>query len=393
MDDSDPRRGLPSASMMHRLSKCSGSLALTNQLRKSGMLYELTDPDAESGTRIHGWLAAKLTPGAILPELTSNELIVAEKAWELRSKIVERWRDNDGNYIVQAEKRSWYRQGILPRFSGKPDFVSRDDRQALVINYKTGRIEADAAADNLQLRSEVVLLKNAVPELEEIDAAIVEPWVTWESVRVRYTEGTLQEAEAQILAICDDALWHQNTRTAGPWCVHCPARAHCREALDYIQTIPNPQIEKAVVELPRGERGVELWEKIQLAKKLLGTLEETYERILEDEPQALPGYILPAQGRERRLVPYPARLKAALAQYLTPDEIDGCAEYYLGKIEELLGIKHRIGDKKQLKSLFTATIRDAVTITHDKPFIRKLTKRERDTAGKIIEAKAAFAEA
>jgi hypothetical protein len=87
----DVRRGLPSASAMHRISKCPGSLALVNRLRAEGKLYQLPNPYAQSGTTIHQWLAARMSEGDSETKLTSAELSVAEKCEELRQGIIEQW--------------------------------------------------------------------------------------------------------------------------------------------------------------------------------------------------------------------------------------------------------------------------------------------------------------
>jgi len=379
----DPRLGRPSASSMWRVANCFGSQTLITSLRQVGKYYELPSREAQSGDRIHNFLAfdalgGTAQAGDFIETMTADERAVAKKAAEIRDQLVNEWlggKPANGKPII--EKRFYYRQGITARFSGQPDYVLIDGTRALDINYKTGRKEALSAADNLQLRTEIVLLKHNYPELTEISGVIDEPFVTWDPERVIYREADLLKAENQILGFVDRADWEKETRVPGPWCEYCPARAYCREARGYIQTIPNPEVGAIMEQLPRGELGVQLWEKIKVAKKLLATLEETYEKILEDEPDALPGYLLPKEGKARRIVPYPAKLKTALAAYLNDEEIDGCAEYRLGKIEELIGIKHRIDDKTQVSKIVKELTGDAVTIIHDKPFIRPLTKKER----------------
>ena len=398
----DVRRGLPSASAMHRISKCPGSVALINRLRDEGKLYQLINHWMNSGTKIHQWLAVRSQPNEneklaeIEKEMTPVELSSGRKCEALRQEIIAAWRD--ANKIVTApnlfiEQRLWYRQGILPRFSAQADFIADNSYRALIINYKTGRLEADSAADNLQLRTEVVAFAHNWPGIREIEAAIVEPLVTWQNERVVYSGDTLLEAENHILAIADAALWQSHERYPGQWCVNCPARANCPEARKYVESIPAPRPGHELWELPRGGAGTELWLKIQNAQKILKSLETAYEQILENDPHALPGLVLPSQGRARRIVPYPARLKDALAEYLTSDEIDGCAEFHLSKIQEVMGLKHHLNGAELTKK-FEALTKDVVEITHDKPFIRPLTKKERDVQAaqsKIIKTEDAFA--
>jgi hypothetical protein len=420
---SDPRRGLASASIMARLKECPGSLALTNELKRSGKYIEIPSPYAESGTRIHRWLYLEALGAKALAELaaatkamSTAELGTAQKCAELRSGLLSQWAPLEGNqYEWILEKRLWYRQGLWPRFSGQQDFAVIDrttNARAFLTDYKSGRKEAQESSDNLQLRTGAVLLKEAEPTLEEIDGSITEPLVSWDPVRVRYTNASLLEGKKEIVGIVDRAEREPTKRIAGTWCGLCPARANCREAADYVALpwcglkpamfkadkadedspfVPSREmIEKAIIELPRGEPGVKLWQRIKLAKKVIETLEATYTRILEAEPSALPGYVLPVEGKERRSVPYPAKLKAALAEYLTPEEIDGAASFHLTKIEEVLGLKHHLAGK-DLERLFEKLTKNAVAIGHDASFIRPQTKREREEASKLIDAqRAAF---
>lgn len=375
----DPRWGLPSASQMYRLRECPGSLALSNRVRRAG-LFVPEDPLAKSGTLVHRYLA--LDPDCpealtLYSGFDSEERAVIRGCETIKSELTSQWNPEGVECSELIEKRLWYGTKIFRDFSGQPDFVLVDqpNKRALILDYKTGRLESEPASDNLQLRTLTVLLKHNYPALAEIQAAIVEPFVSWESDRVAYSEDNFKYAEGEILDIVHSAKWDYAQRHPGPWCKHCPARAYCAEVGDYIQTIPNPtSIEPA--KLPRGEAGTRLWEKIKLAKKLLATLEETYEQILATEPRSLPGYCLPAQGRARRRVVYPEKFKTALAEYLTGEEIDGCAEYYVGKVQELFGMKHGVNGKA-LERKFEALTKDVVLISHDKPFIRLETKYER----------------
>ena len=182
--------------------------------------------------------------------------------------------------------------------------------------------------------------------------------------------------EAEILEIVYAAFSDPELH-AGPWCNYCAARLYCTEAFDYIQTIPNPRVDRALRELPRGEAGTTLWEKIGLAKKLLGELEEAYKEILRKEPLALPGYILPEQGKARRRVCSPAKLKEHLAEWLSAEEIDGCAIFWVSKISELLNLKHHLNlTDKALQTHFARLAGDAIEIVFDEPSIRALTKKE-----------------
>jgi PD-(D/E)XK nuclease superfamily len=393
----DPRRGLPSASSMARLKECPGSLALSNYVKREGYFVP-TNIYANLGIRIHRRLASDFQANNSTDQLDETEEDLCEKCRQLRDSLIADWLGlNAQPPDFFAEVRLWYRNGDIPVFSGQPDLIvlDRSGKRGLLLDYKTGRSQPEPIADNHQLRAEVVLLKHTLPKLEEIEAAIIEPWVSWESIRVSYSGEAFKQAEQEILSICDAAAFGQSERHAGEWCRYCSGRVYCKEAFAYIEKIPSfPavnrdslddeglskakfDIETLFRDLPRGPRGAEIWRRLKIAEKLLEAITQTYLKILETDPDALPGFILPKEGRERRIVPYPAKLKAALAEYLTGDEIDGCAQYYPGQIEKLFGMKHKVSGK-ELEHRFAELTEGTIEVLHDRPFIRELTKRERE---------------
>jgi hypothetical protein len=384
MVNNDERKGLPSASSMSRLKECSGSLAFIAALKASNKYFELTNRDATSGTKIHWYLAVTpLWQNENLDaekELTGYEMGTARSCRELQRTHVHNWigtDDSELEFIV--ERRFWYRTGLKRRFSGQPDFIVMTRSRALILNFKTGRIEADNASDNVQLRTEIVLLKHEYPELREIDAAIIEPHVSWERERVHYELDALEQAENEILAIVDEASWNLK-RTPGPHCKFCPARVNCPEATNYVQTaLDYSQVHNLIRELPRGVEGSRLWEKIALAEKLLDDMRKTYKSIMTREPDALPGYVLPSVGYERRKVVNAQIFKEALREFLPPQVIDAHADYPISIIEEMYGVASGLKGKK-LEQEFARLTANSVELSNAEPFIRPLTKKEKETA-------------
>jgi hypothetical protein len=351
---------------MWRLANCSGSLALVNAVRAQAKILPLPTPEMAAGTRIHAAMAGDTTP------LVEREESAYRRLETFKGKIVEEWMSHgDRTYSKLFENRFWFRKALRPIFSGQPDYVIIQKTRALVLNFKTGWGEQEPAADNLQLRAEIVLLKANRPELVRIDGAILSANRP-DFDRVTYGLAELVPATTEILSIVERSTGDA-PRNPGPWCKLCPAAIYCRECQEHIQSI-NPNL--GFQDLPRGEAGVELWEKIQLAKNIHKQMEAAYEEILVAEPDALPNYILPERGRARRIVPLPQKLKDALADYLTPEQVDGFAEYHVAKIQDFFGLQHKLGGK-ELVNKFAAIVGDAVQTTYDKPFIRPLTKKER----------------
>ena len=64
---------------------------------------------------------------------------------------------------------------------------------------------------------------------------------------------------------------------------------------------------------------------------------------------------------------------------MNAEEVDGCADYSLAQIERHYKIKFDISEARAKADVEAAT-KDAVMVTHDRPFIRPLTKKEREQA-------------
>lgn len=376
----DPRRGLPSASAMLRLSLCPGSHALIEALKARGLFYEPYDPDREAGNRFHAWLADITRGSPDKRELAEDELGTAQKAVELRQELVLAWAGGALSSVqteIIVERRFWYPSRWNGRFSGQLDFAIMDfgTRRALVINYKSGRKDAQPAADNLQLRAEVVLLKAAFPVLESIEGAVVEPWVRWDPVRVKYAGAALQEAAGEILAIADRALWDIEHRFAGDHCFHCPARAHCQEARNYIANLYQLAVKqgRGLVELPLGARGSEIIENIKTVREMLSAMEAEYKRVLADKPDALAHHYL-HDGRALRSVTNIKAARERLAQVIDADEFEACLDASVAKLEKAfakkkglkLKLKQKVGEKA-----FADYMGALVQIEHAEPYIWK----------------------
>jgi hypothetical protein len=361
---------ISSASMIHRIAQCPGSQELVETLRAKGEPVKKTDPAAEKGIRIHQYLKEHPQP---VTTLDDDELKIAFACIELREKIVTDWFDQSaGAAIAIREQRFYYRRYLRPLFTGQIDYALIQGKRALIVDYKTGRREAVEAADNMQLRVLSVLLAHEFDDLEQIDACIIEPLVSRSPVRVRYQQDDIAVAAAEIAEIVERARRESNLRIAGPWCEYCPAKTHCPECRATLDTIhAGHTVLITTGDLPRGDEGTALWEKIKIAKKLIEALEEAYLRILENEPEALPGYVLPKQGRKRRFVAYPAKFKEALADYLSAEQIDGCATYHIDKIKQLFALRHP-------PEQFDELIAQVVQVTYDNAYIRKEMRPERE---------------
>jgi hypothetical protein len=251
------------------------------------------------------------------------------------------------------------------------DYVAIDLRRnrALIIDYKTGRKESQAVADNLQLRTQAVLLHNARPSLQSISAAIVEPWVSWSPERVEYDSKALAKARAEIQAIVIRADFRAGERNAGPWCEHCAARAYCAEAREYVGMLYRIGIERATVPLPVGEKGSRIIEEIKTVREILDAMEAAYKVILAADPNALSDHFL-HDGKRSRSISNIQEAKFRLKNAgLDENEIDSCATFWISKLERQAKELHHVN--------VDAVLADLITESIGEPYIAKLSVKER----------------
>lgn len=369
----DPRRGLPSAHLMFRLSQCPGSNRLIAEVRKRNLYYQPPDAIRESGLRIHRFLHKR----EVDPPLSKAELGTAEACARIADELYSAWSRDDehiSQLVEYREKRFWVRRGILPLFSAQPDLVFVIGARALVLNYKTGRKEAQAAADNLQLRTEAVALKANFPGLQSIQAAVVEPWVSWSPERVEYGEKALADALAEILAIIERA--QTDGRVAGEWCVYCPARPHCQEARDYVQAVYSFGRDVGFAELPVGERGSKVIEDIRAVREILDSMEARYKEILTKDPGALANHQL-HEGHLLRSISDLAAARDRLVPVIGRDGFEECLTASVAKLEQeyadksglKLGLKNRLAEKA-----FADLMNGLIGSRRAAPYIAKISR-------------------
>lgn len=231
MNTSDPRRGVPSCSTLHRLEKCPASWSL-----EKGM-PDTAGADAESGTRIHEWVAGFRQDGLSPDEENTGFRILADA-----ETVVQNWfNDLDAtteNVIYDvAEDRIGLTNlgrafvvrpddGVAYVVTGQADrviVVSKDGGpwHGLILDYKTGRGEVEHAADNAQLRG-LAVLAAAHYGLQSVRVAIVQPLAGAPTV-ADYDFDDLKNAKRWLFALLDRVKAGKEAPTAGEWCKYCRA--------------------------------------------------------------------------------------------------------------------------------------------------------------------------
>ena len=313
----DERRGLPSCSQFAALALCPGRHRAT-----LGMEGE-TSEAAEKGNRIH----AALETGD-LSALAPEEKSLAESCKKQTEEVLAQWLDSLGAKapdMVLREKRLF-----AANYSGKADYLALSDLSAIVVDYKTGRVEVDSAEINLQMRGLAALVR-ANFQLETVLVAVVQP-LHGEPKLCKYNAHTLMQAAAQADLIAAVALMPDAPRRPGTACQYCPAcgTARCPESIRAIVTVAD--IEQAVAQLDPPQLA-EFLGKIEVAERAIRAARERAKGLLEADPEAIPGWVL-RPGATRRTVTDTAAAANLLAAHIPPDAIMKSCNLSLGDLEK-----------------------------------------------------------
>jgi len=227
----DPRRGLPSASSLHRLVNCPGSFRASKDAIAAGMAPPDDSEDAASGTRIHRWLETESDED--WQALSYDEQQTAARCQSQRNWLLADFAKRHGEVMRETRER---RFGItafgvtgdiaagLPWIgSGQSDLIAKAGDHLLILDYKTGRGDITPADANDQLRGLAALAWHFKPET--VTVAIVAPLTgqpttaVFDRIALNATKGWLVETWLNAPEATETA--------AGPWCQYCPARLAC----------------------------------------------------------------------------------------------------------------------------------------------------------------------
>lgn len=265
MNEEDVRKGLPSASGLQRLILCPGSW-LAEKACPEGEPSEA----AAMGTRLHRHLEVGTLPedaeeAEAVAWCREMEGLLAE---ELLGCRVELFR----------EKRLW---DACQRFSGQGDVVYHNERAALVLDYKFGRVAVADAEYNSQLYGLALVLADNFAAFDVVYAGILQPYVSRQRPKVmRFERKDVGALRGWLYGKLDAAMQPGAELCPGEGqCRYCRAAASC-PALGL-------QVQKAAgLELTRWEQwSVEdrrrAYDAARLAKKYVEAIERKVRADLE----------------------------------------------------------------------------------------------------------------
>jgi CRISPR/Cas system-associated exonuclease Cas4 (RecB family) len=205
----------PSASKLARYSDCPGAFNLEASLPTGE-----SSAAANLGTLVHAHLAGEKV------ELCEEGAQIAERCREQYLEIRDRIIGDESITATVVEERLWFGQD----WSGAIDRIDFFGDSALLVDYKTGRLEVDHASENLQLRAYAVLVAEHYKSVRTVYAAVIQPHTGAPHGTV-YDEDDLAQAREEIASIIAETLKPDAPRRPSPEaCKYCRALAICPEA-------------------------------------------------------------------------------------------------------------------------------------------------------------------
>ena len=282
----DERGGKPSASRGEDYELCNGKHAL-----ESG-LEDKTNPAAEEGNRIHLWCE---DDSAI--ELSSDELPLAKEMISQRNLVMDivfpDWRDNPPSTIIK-EQRLWYRSN---RFSGKADFVAVDGKDALIVDYKCGRIPVTAARENGQMRWNVALL-DCKYKFDTVTVALIQPRCGAPSIHT-YDRDGIKKCRARVVSTLRKIEAANPPLRAGEkQCKYCKAKGFCPELAKKQEVVSRVEDASALTT----RQLAELLSVVPAIEAKCKQIKAHAKELLLENPDAIGGWMLVAPSPTRSVV-------------------------------------------------------------------------------------------
>jgi hypothetical protein len=319
----DIRKGLPSASGLQRLMLCPGSWRAEAQYPEKE-----ESAAAAAGTRLHKHMEL-----GTLPE-DAEEAEACVWCCEMERALVKEYIGEVE--LVEREERLW---DACQRFSGQADVVYMGSNKAMVIDYKFGRGSVVEARQNCQLYGLSLLVFDNYPEVEEVYACILQPFVSRQKPKlVRFRKADEKGLRSYIYGALDAAQSEGATLKPGETqCKYCRAAGSCPALGLTVATA-------SAMELTRWEQWNmedrrKAWDASRLAKKFAEAVERKIRADLEADVE-IPGLEL-GEGKVSFVVDDAAGAFGVLADALgvTGEEFTACCKVGMTGLDKLVHAK------------------------------------------------------
>lgn len=363
----DPRKGLPSASAMERLTLCPGSHAL--QAKVPDAEAPAASSYAETGTRV-----AKLVERYFGKKIEVDSPTPAEedmaKTLQEQSRMVydraarlmkERLPASDISLKPPAEQcsteiRIWGKTPAGNEFSGQYDLAIVNDAVgfAVIIDHKTGWRKVQPADQNRQLRALAVLLNQATG-IKTIFVGVVQPNLGHPSVAV-YEGPILEAAKAETFEVVDavrpDAPRHPHPDA----CRYCRAKHICPEATGLVMNF-------ATGKLP--EDWTSVLDQLEIVEQISNDLRARAKALLTQTPDAIPGWKL-KPGAQRRSIAEAGAAYMKIKDVVSAPEFLECCTVKVGALTTIYAVKGKIKRPEAAKAL-ASRLGDSLIVKETSP--------------------------
>ena len=348
-------------------------------LREKGRSNEDSEA-AESGTRVH----AALQDLELRLKLSDHELYLVNACGSIEGIIAASvgFGESVFGVEVETERRIWLDEGGTRdvNFSGRFDKVYRFGDRALVVDYKAGRREAPAAAENWQMASYAVLLYIESTEqqrsLSEITVAVIQPMASPDRTIARYSVDEIQQAGRAIVARLREAKDVDAKAIPGKHCYYCKARGDCAEALDYAKQIV--RTDEVTIETVGRKQEVRLPEMTPAQLHTAYEMSSTIDRILKavrerfkDSVKAgeQPDYEMGA-GATLLELRNPITVFKRLRQVVPIRRLLGTVKLKVDEMDEIVAISLKVS-KTKAREFWVPLVADGLDAKEGAPQVRK----------------------
>ncbi len=356
-------------SNLHQAKLCPGSVQAQEGLPDQSSRY------SEEGELIHKLLTLS-NGGEIeaLPKLNKDQ----RKTYDLCVKIRD-WFISDyskGTKIADIVQEQIFEYGAL---TGHPDwigfYVTSDGKlRSLLDDVKTGYIEVDEPADNMQLRGYAYLLFHTYSMLDEVIAHITQPHAK-RTDPCQYTRTELPDIDFEIEQITAEASKPGARRIPSPEaCRYCKAcgTPRCPETMGKLSEIAkiNPDL---LTSLPASKK-LELWKSWKVVESIGKKIKEVFTSELKFNPASIPGLAL-EPGAEVRTIADVQGAYESLQDVVAQSDFLACCSISVGKLEELYGEKTGLVGKA-LTEKFNQVLKHYIEMKPNNPSLKAVKAKE-----------------
>jgi hypothetical protein len=248
-----------------------------------------------------------------------------------------------GDATILIEHKLTRIKAVLGIEHGTLDFAAIDGVRAALIDFKFGTSFVDSPLYNLQLQTYAVALFAEYPQLETIDAHIVQPNVEeeWQHKSATYTREMLAEFRERIIGIVKVARSENPPLVPGhKQCKWCRAKMSCPARIEQTAIIPvgTVDLNEYVRQITPADRA-KLLERAQMVMNYCGALIGTIETEAISNGIEVDGYEI-GNGRSSRVWTDEDKARDVLERLATEKDLPGTIVTELVSVaqaEEILG--------------------------------------------------------